>query len=328
MASLKDIALEAGVSVATVSTVLSGKADSVGIRQQTRKEVRRVAEELGYRPNLAARGLRTKRSYALGILLYNPRELIYSDLVAEIQALLPAQGYAGICSFWQTMDDARNAFRVVLDRGVDGLITCHDDLTLIPKGMPAVLFQNRHPDYDSVYRDAEPAMRRAVNYLLDLGHSRLGCLNVDRVKHEKTILSVLRKRGVSTAPFWTRTVQGLPADQGRCMEDILALPAAKRPTALICRNDTAAMYGMSVAGQHGIRVPQDMSFIGFDDVSMGTISNPPLTTLGVPADELANHLVDLMVRRLKTPDAPRRELALEQRLVVRHSCAPPNLRKS
>ena len=322
MVSLKDIALEAGVSVATVSTVLSGKADSVGIKALTRKNVRRVAEKLGYRPNLAARGLRTRRSYALGILMFNPRELIYSDLVAEIQALLPEQGYAGICSFWQTMDDAKDAFRVVLDRGVDGLITCHDDLSLIPKGMPAVLFQNRHPDYDSVSRDGEKAMRQAVKYLLGLGHKHLGCLSLDRAKHEKTIHSVLRDHGVEKVPFWTRKELGLPVDPRRCMDDILALPASKRPTALICGNDTIAMYGMSVAGQNGIRVPQDMSFIGFDDVSMGLISNPPLTTLGVPADELAKHLVELMVRRLKEPEASRRELLLDQRLVVRHSCAP------
>jgi DNA-binding LacI/PurR family transcriptional regulator len=323
MASLKDIALKAGVSVATVSTVLSGKADSVGIKQQTRKDVRRVAEQLGYRPNLAARGLRTKRSYALGILLFNPRELLYSDLVAEIQALLPAQGYAGICSFWQTMADAPDAFRVVLDRGVDGLITCHDDLSLIPKGMPAVLFENRHPDHDSVCRDGATAMRLAVNYLLDLGHTHLGCLSVDRAKHEGTIESVLRERGVKQEPFWTREIPRSLVDYGRCMDDILAQPAAQRPTALICRNDTIAMYGMSVAGQNGIRVPQEMSFIGFDDVSLGRISNPPLTTLGVPAEELARHLVDLMIRRLKDPDAPRQDLMLEPRLVVRHSCAPP-----
>lgn len=322
MVSLKDIALEAGVSVATVSTVLSGKADSVGIKALTRKNVRRVAEKLGYRPNLAARGLRTRRSYALGILMFNPRELIYSDLVAEIQALLPAQGYAGICSFWQTMDDAKDAFRVVLDRGVDGLITCHDDLSLIPKGMPAVLFQNRHPDYDSISRDGEKAMRQAVKYLLDLGHKHLGCLSLDRAKHEKTIHAVLQDHGVEKAPFWTRKDHSISVDHRRCMDDVLALPASKRPTALICGNDTIAMYGMSVAGQHGIRVPQDMSFIGFDDVSMGLISNPPLTTLGVPADELAKHLVELMVRRLKEPEAPRRELMLDQRLVVRHSCAP------
>jgi DNA-binding LacI/PurR family transcriptional regulator len=322
MVSLKDIALEAGVSVATVSTVLSGKSDSVGIKTLTRKKVQLIAERLGYRPNLAARGLRTKRTYTLGILLYNPRELIYSDLIAEIQALLPAQGYAGICSFWRTMEDAPDAFRVVLDRGVDGLITCHDDLTLIPKGMPAVLFQNRHPEYDSVTRNGESAMRQAVDYLLDLGHTHLGCLSLDRAKHEKTIDAVLRKRGVKTQPFWTRKEPGILADHAQCMDDILALSTAKRPTALICGNDTVAMYGMSVAGQHGIRVPQDMSFIGFDNVSMGLISNPPLTTLGVPADELARYLVDLMVHRLATPDAPRQEMLLEQRLVVRHSCAP------
>lgn len=327
MVSLKDIALEAGVSVATVSTVLSGKADSVGIKTLTRKKVQLIAERLGYRPNLAARGLRTRRTYTLGILLYNPRELIYSDLIAEIQALLPSRGYAGICSFWRTMEDAPDAFRVVLDRGVDGLITCHDDLSLIPKNMPAVLFSNRHPDYDSVTRNGATAMRQAVNYLLDLGHTHLGCLSLDRPKHEKTIESVLRERGVKKAPFWTRQEPGIPVDHRRCMEDVLALPPAKRPTALVCGNDTVAMYGMSVAGQNGIRVPQDMSFIGFDDVSMGLISNPPLTTLGVPADELGKLLVDLMIRRLTTPDAPRQELLLEQRLVVRHSCAPPHIRK-
>ncbi len=328
MASLKDIAREAGVSVATVSTVLSGKGRSVGLHEGTCEKVRRVAESLRYRPNLTARGLRTKRGYAIGLLFYNPRELLYAEILAEIHALLLPHGYAGICAFWNTMEEAKVAFNAVIGRGVDGLITSHDDLSLIPKGVPTVLLVQRHPDYDCVCGDRDQSMRDAVRYLLRLGHRRIGTLNLHRPWYEPVINAVLAEHGVRTPVVWTSPVGfDYRGSSVKGMTEILAYPPQKRPTALICRNDTVAMIAMSEAGRHGLRVPDDLSVIGFDGVTLGSISNPPLTSFGVPPIELAKHLVDLMVRRLHDPVAPRVEMLLAQRLMERGSCAPPASRQ-
>ncbi|NLL84689.1 MAG: LacI family transcriptional regulator, partial [Lentisphaerae bacterium] len=218
----------------------------------------------------------------------------------------------------------RTAFRAVLDRGVDGLISCHDDLTLLPDDIPVVLFQQRHPRCDSIVRDGETAMRRAVEYLLGLGHRKLGTVCLDRQRFEALINGVLGDHGVATPALWANSARKAHIDAARaCMGQILALPPAERPTALICRNDTTAMAVISTAGEHGLVVPRDFSVIGSDDVSLGAVTNPPLTTFGVPPAELARRLVDLLFRRLQEPAAPIKEYLLQQKLIERASCAQP-----
>ena len=324
MTSMKDIAAETGFSVPTVSAVLGGRAESLGIKPQTRERIRSAAARLNYRPNLTARGLRSRRTYSIGLLLYSPRELIYAEMLAEIQARLLAHGYAGICAFWNNMEEAPAAFRAVLERGVDGLISCHDDLSILPSHIPTVLFQQRHPKCDSIVRDGEESMRQAVNYLLDLGHDRLGTIYLDRKRFGALVEETLHERHITSAPLWTiGRHKDHTASVRDCLEQLFALPSDKRPTALICRNDTIAMTVISMVGARGMSVPRDFSVIGSDGVSLGELTNPPLTTLGVPPAELAKKLVDLLLRRLARPDAPVKELLLEQRLFERGSCAPP-----
>lgn len=323
MTTLKDIAGEAGFSVPTVSAVLGGRAEKLGIKAETRTRILKAAQRMNYRPNLAARGLRTRRTYTIGLMLHSPRELIYAEMLSEIQARLLAHGYAGICAFWNTLEEAQAAFRAVVDRGVDGLISCHDDLSLLPPDLPTVLFQQRHPSCDSIVRDGEDSMRRAVNYLVDLGHRRLGAIYLDRHRFESLVRGTLSERQVDIAPFWTVGRHKDHTESVRdCLAQFIALPSVRRPTAVICRNDTTAMTVISMAGAQGVVVPRDLSVLGSDGVSLGALTNPPLTTLGVPPAELARRLVELMLRRLARPDAPCKELLLKQRLIERSSCGP------
>jgi DNA-binding LacI/PurR family transcriptional regulator len=326
MTTLKDIAGEAGFSVPTVSAVLGGRAEKLGIKAETRTRILKAAQRMNYRPNLTARGLRTRRTFTIGLMLHSPRELIYAEMLSEIQSRLLAHGYAGICAFWKDMAEARAAFRSVLDRGVDGLISCHDDLTLLPNDIPTVLFQQRHPRYDSLVRDGDDSMRRAVNYLVDLGHRRLGTIYLDRRRFGELVRDTLRERGIDIEPFWTVGRHKDHTEAARdCLVQFFAQPPDRRPTAVICRNDTTAMTVISMVGANGLVVPRDLSVLGSDDVTLGALTNPPLTTLGVPPAELAKRLVDLLLRRLARPDAPVRELLLKQRLIERSSCSPPRV---
>lgn len=324
--SLNDIAKEAGVSTATVSLVLSGKASDFGIAKATRENVLKVARRLRYRPNLAARGLRKGRTYVVGLLFNNPRELIYAELLSCIQTELHHRGYAGICAFWETMSGAPEAFGSVIDRGVDALITSHDDLSLIPDSVPAVLLFQTDDRHDSVNRDGVAAMRLAAHHLLDLGHRRLGVVDLNRETHEALLADALRERDLDLAAYWTYDEDDVGYRDGvmRCMEEILSLPPDTRPTGLICRNDTAAMIAISEAGRRGLRVPHDLSVIGFDAVSMGAIANPPLTSVGVDPAELACRAVALLIRRLNDSDAPCERIVLQPELITRASCAPPS----
>ena len=325
MASIKEIADEVGVSIATVSVVLSGKADKFRIAEGTRAKIRDAAERVQYCPNLTARGLRTGRTYVLGLLFNSPLELIYAELLSHFHVQMHEHGYAGICAFWKTLSDAPDAFRSVLDRGVDGLITSHDDLTLIPNDVPAVLLFQRDGFHDSVNRDSGSAMRLAVHHLLDLGHRRLGVLNLARLTYEPLLRNALDQRGLQLEVRWiSDSDSDYLEGTRRCMARIMALPPETRPTALICRNDTAAMVTISEAGRRGIHVPHDLSVIGFDAVRMGEIANPPLTTVGVTPAELARQSAALMIRRLETPDADCHEVVLAPELIERTSCGPPS----
>jgi LacI family transcriptional regulator len=330
MISQRDIAKEAGVSVATVSTVLSNKFAALGISQATADRVRREARRLGYRPNLTASGLRTRKHYAIGLMFFNPSELLYGELMTALQARLTKRHYAGVSAFWHGPEDVALAFESVVARGVDGIITCHDDLSLIPEGIPVVAFEQDSPQRDCVCRDGGAAVLRALRYLLALGHRRLGMINMNREEQESGVLAETRKHRVEVTLMWVADVKrDYLAEARKAVEKLLDQPAPLRPTALICRNDTVAIQAMSVAGRLGLRIPADISILGFDNVSIGAMTNPPLTTLGVPPAELARHLVALMMRRLNTPEAPVQRIQLQKRLHIRESCAPPcsDLRK-
>ena len=324
MVSQRDIAEAVGVSVATVSTVLANKSAALGISEATAGRVRRAARQLGYRPNLTASGLRTRRHYAIGLMFFNPSELLYGELMTELQARLTACHYAGVCAFWHDEQDVGAAFESVVSRGVDGLITCHADSSVIPADMPAVTFEWQAPAWDSVVRDGPDAVLRGLRYLLSLGHRHIGMLNMNRDGHEREVVAEMRRQGVDEAPVWAANVRRNYLDESRrAVGRLLSAPPSTRPTALMCRNDTVAMMAMSVAGRLGLQIPGDLSVLGFDNVAIGAMANPPLTTLGIRPAELARQLVELMMRRLETPDATVKRIRLQKRLVIRDSCAPP-----
>ncbi len=322
MASQRDIAANLGVSIATVSTVLSGKYSDIGISDNTAVRVKREAKRLDYRRNLTASGLRTSKHYAIGLLLNNPSELLYAELLTELQAYLGEYNYAGVSAFWHSSADVAKAFESVISRGVDGIITCHHDLSMVPEGLPVVTFEKSHDGYDSLSRDREGAVREAFVFLHSLGHRHIGMVNMNRAENGKLVKSILKEFSDSPRLTWggdgTSSNYLIEARKGAVR--MLTTAPEKRPTALICRNDTVALQSISVAGSLGIAVPRDLSVIGFDNISIGKLANPPLTSLGTRPDRLARQLVDLMVRRLENPDAPIEHVQVEKPLIIRNSC--------
>lgn len=324
MASLQDVALATGLSTATVSLVMSNKSSQVGISKSTKERVRKMANELGYRPNLMARGLSTGQTYTIGLLFSSPRELIYSELLAEIQTLLRPYRYGGMCAFWEDEVSAAEAFSSVYQRGVDAIITSHNDMTLIPATMPTTLLFLQDELHDSVIYDRAIAMELIVQHLLELGHHKLGLVGLRPDIYEELLLAALGPRLPDVDLSWVYHPQPNYLEEGRiCLAKIFGLAAAQRPTALICRNDTMAMLAISEAGKIGLRVPHDISVIGRDAVFLGSLTNPPLSSVGVSPSELATQVVEVTLNRLRNPDAPRQNIVLTPKLYERASCAPP-----
>lgn len=318
--TIQDIANACGLSKTIVSYVLSN-APNCRISDANRKLIHKTVKKLGYRPNFAARSLSLKKYQTIGLLFHSIRNYVYTELLANIQKRLSASNYATIFDFWEAPEEPPKAFDAVLSRGVDGIITCHEDHSLIPPGMPAVLLHSSNPKYDSIVLERTESLREATNYLLDLGHRDIGTLCLTMESHGPIIRKCLQERGLKFDNSFVYGDHGYSEDGYKAMKKLLA--SSKRPTALICRNDTVAIGGIAAAGEAGMRLPEEMSFIGSDNIQLGRFSNPSLTSRGVDLDELAEKLVELMLRRLNTPDSEILAITMPQKLFIRNSTVPP-----
>lgn len=334
---IRDVAHAAGVSVTTVSHVLN-ETPHTRVNAETRDRVKAVAAELNYRPNRLARGLRTKTSGMIGLLT---EEIATTPHAGRI--ILGAQEAASRHNLTLVIinsplladaDARRDDVRALLDRQVDGIIyaTVFHDVVHPPRelvNVPAVLIgatdhAHRLP---SVVPDEEGGAVKAVGALLEAGHRRIGfTAGIEDVPATRG-----RRRGYDRA----LRAAGLPVD-----EDLVATAASEawggyeaahtllarpdRPTAIFCYNDRMAMGVYRATTELGLRIPQDVSIVGFDnqDPIAGSLF-PGLTTIGLPQYEMGAWAVDTLVVHLDgdAPDPPE-ELRLDCPVVVRSSVAP------
>ncbi len=320
-----DIAREAGTSVPTVCRVLAGRGEECGITPETARRVSEAAARLGYKPNLVARALRTKRHLTVGVLFHSTAEPLYAELVPAIQARLYARGYAAICGFWTDPEaEAASTIRAVIDHGVDGVITCHSPEQFsadIPERPPAVFFASDDPTCDTVTVNGAESLVDAVSFLVAKGHRRLALVDIphsyaDAILAPHLTLQVsLHGFDIDYASLDAPGAGGLEA----VVSHLAAMAPAKRPTGIVCRNDLVAVRLLALLAQAGLRVPDDVSVLGFDDTRLARWSSPPLTSSGAPVGKLADALVDTLFARLENPLAPPFHVVVPRVLNVRKS---------
>lgn len=324
-----DIAREADTSVPTVSRVLAGRGGEFGITPETSRRVQEAARLLGYKVNVAARALRTKRHLTVGVLFHSTSEPLYAELVPAIQARLYARGYAAICGFWTDPDaEAAATIRAVVDHGVDGVITCHEpgqlpaDISEMP---PTVFFAIDDPARDTVGVNGDESLVEAVSFLVAKGHRRLALVGIPR-SYADAILAPYPDLPVSLHGF-DIDYAALDAPGSGGLEAVVghlaAMAPAKRPSGVVCRNDLVAVRLLALLAQAGLRVPDDISVIGFDDTRLARWSSPSLTSSGAPVGKLADALVDTLFARLANPGAPPLHVVVPRVLNARGSTAAP-----
>ncbi|MFJ8816498.1 LacI family DNA-binding transcriptional regulator [Amycolatopsis thermoflava] len=337
--TMREVAARARVSVATVSLVLNGR-DGGRVKPELGRRVRKAAEELGYTPNLVARGLRTSETRTIGLL---------SDRVASTpfagQMLAGAQKTA-----WDSgrllllvdcagdADIEREAVQTLLQRNIDALIYASMyhrvvELPEVPGTLPLVLLDARPADERAdvawVVPDEAGGVRAAITELIEAGHTRIGyctdSVDVPAV-HERlrSFTDTLTAAGLPVDPaLISRVPDSNAADGQEAAARLLALPDP--PTALFCYNDRMAMGAYRAARQAGLRVPDDVSIVGFDDqehIADGLA--PGLTTVALPHYEMGVWAARQVLSRL-TEDEPGqpRQMRMPCRLVRRESVAPP-----
>ena len=333
--SLKDVALRAGVSVRTVSNVVN---DAPYVAPATRARVQAALAELDYRPNLAARTLRQGRSGLLGLVVPEIDSPYFGELAGLLADAAERRGATLVVD--QTRGDADRERRLLSGPSgqlVDGLLLSPwalspAEVAARPAGVPLVLLGERYDDADDhVGVDSVVAARAATAHLLSTGRRRVAALGLQPHLANQTALQrvtgyrqALADAGGGHDPALEVAVRRLHRTDGaEGMRRLLALPDP--PDAVFCFTDELALGAMRVAWELGVRVPDDVALVGFDDVEDGRWSRPSLSTVSPDKAVLAEVAVDRLLERIGGEGGPARSTTTPHALVVRESSAvsPP-----
>jgi LacI family transcriptional regulator, galactose operon repressor len=330
--TIREIADRAGVSIATVSRVLNGRGD---VSDETRELVSRVIQENGYTANRSARGLSGGRTGLVGVLVPLLFPAYFAGLLAgaaeafgeqDLQIVLsPTQGeHDREVSVLERLHGLTDGALIILpEESSDELARLLDSGYLFVVLDPLMQLDDRIPSVSAAHTSGAG---QAVRHLLQLGHRRIGHIagpsgwvaTEDRLRGYHAALGAA---GILPDP--KLTLEALPEiDAGReASEQLLDLP--EPPTAIFCFNDNIAIGAIQAARARGLRVPEDVSVVGFDDVEHATIVTPALTTVRQPLAEMGRTAVSLLIRLLERQRFETLHVELATRLVVRDSTAPP-----
>lgn len=327
MATIVDVARRAAVAPATVSNVIWGKRP---VSAETSRRVRAAIEELGYRPNLVARGLVQQRTNTLGLLLQKLSNPFYTEVAQEVERIVRAAGYH--LFLMSTGDDAamdRTYLEALLGRQIDGLLVAAGsarlaDVEAVVRGrVPSVVLaeEEGHPasSMPAIAIDFGHAGVLAARHLLDLGHRRLGVVpelpfHQDRLDG---FCRALAAAGIEMPGGYVRGGASTVESGYAAAAALLDLP--ERPTAIFATNDLMALGALEAAADAGLRVPDDLSVVGLDDIMLASHVRPALTTVAVPKQRLAAEATELLLRLIEHAEQTSTRRMLQPHLVIRRS---------
>lgn len=302
-----DVAARAGVDVSVVSRVLS-KDPALRVREQTRAEVLRAVEELDYRPNLLARGLRTSRSQMIGLVLPDFTNPVFASIIAGAERAASALDLVLVVATTASGAAAERQQDLVLSGGrldallIAGASATRDVRPLMASGVPSLLVNRWAADVDRfAIVDYGLATRIAVEHLASLGHQRIGHLaGLDDIepsqRRQVAYLSAMEDAGLMTRPDW---VARFPLTfEGGAAGFRTLCDSAQRPTAIVTDSVAPALGAIEQARRNGIRIPDDISIVGVNDIDLLEWTHPGLTTVRTPLEQLG----ELAVRAVVSAD--------------------------
>ncbi|WP_028534779.1 LacI family DNA-binding transcriptional regulator [Paludibacterium yongneupense] len=331
MATMKQVAQRAGVSVSSVSHVLNGtRFVSLDAKQRIEEAMR----ELSYVPSAVARSLKHHVTHTLGMMIPNNSNPYFAEVIRCIEGRCFAAGYnVVLCN---SDDDPRKQsvyLRVLMEKRVDGLIVMSsgdsDDLPDLIRGagIPLVLVDRStaSTECDIVSVDHEAGGYLAARHLLELGHRRIACiagpeaLPSTRLREEGW-RRAMREAGLAPEPEQLERGNFSSASGLQAMENLLA--RVNPPSAVFACNDLMAIGALCSAHRRGLTIPDDLSIIGFDDIELSAFMCPPLTTVAQPKQQIGALAVELLFERLHHLRSEPCSRLLQATLVERGSCAP------
>ncbi len=330
MATLRDVARRAGVSIATVSYVLNGTRP---VSPEVEARVWEAVATLRYRPNRLARGLRRKRTHVLGLIVPDSANPFFAEIARGLEDLSFAHDYSVIlCNSDGDPVKEQRYLGVLIEQQVDGIALVSACATpvhlavLRERGIPFVVVDRDLPglEADCVLADNFQGGYLATRHLLERGHQRIACIagpsdltpSADRARG---YWKAMEEAGIEPLKIWIRRGDFRAESGYHVARDFLSLPPAIRPTAIFACNDLMAIGAMRAIGEAGLSIPHDIALVGFDDIVLASYVIPPLTTVAQPTYEMGRLAGELLLRRIQTRSGPSARYLLPVRLIVRHS---------
>jgi LacI family transcriptional regulator len=332
MATIKDVAAIAGISYTTVSHVLNRTRP---VSDEVRKKVEAAIAQLDYVPSAVARSLKAKSTATIGLLIPNGINPYFAELARGIEDYCERNGFCVIlCNSDDNLDKQRSYLRVLLEKRVDGLIVSSvgggdslvESLSAVRTPMVIVDRDLENISADLVRIDHELGAYLATSHLLELGHRHIACIcgpaetSVARMRlagyHR-----AMHEAAIEVPESWVveSDFTGPSGYRAAC-----SLLEGERPTAIFAANDMVGIGVLRAAAERNVRVPADLSVIGFDDIQMSQYVYPALTTVGQSILQLGERAAEVLLRRISTRgDSPVQRLIVAPSIVLRESTAPP-----
>jgi len=329
--SLKDLAAYLGCSAATVSFVINRAPAADSIPQRTKDKILAAAAKFNYRPNLLARSLRTQRSFIVGVIVPEVSEGYEAAVLSGIEDHLMERDYFYFVASHRHRDDRiEKCAQLLLERNVDGLIAVDTPCRKI-FGFPVVSVSGNHhsPGTTKVNLDHDLAAEFALGHLAELGHRKIALIKGQKFSSDTEIRwnAIRRAMEKMRLPFSERCSVQLvgssptPEVGYRATQRLLA--SGERFTALFAFNDISAIGAIQALREAGIRVPEDVSVMGFDDIQSAAYQNPGLTTVRQPLRRMGEIAAEALLKRISEPASTGgNTITVEPELVIRGTTAP------
>lgn len=329
--SLKALARHLGLSPTTLSLVLNESPQAASIPEETKKRIFDAARELKYRPNYLARSLRVQKTNTVGVIVPELSDGYSAMVLNGVESALTTAEYFYLTASHLHKEDLLEKLpRVLIERQVEGIIAVDTPIRFTPT-IPVVNVSG-HDAIDGVTNvvlNHEHAAELGIGHLYNLGHRRIAAIkgqefSSDTLIRWQTINAAAAKRGIPIAPDLTVQLLGdspSPEVGYSAMKALLA--TGERFTAVFAFNDVSAIGAIRALGEMGLRVPSDVSVLGFDDIYAAAFHNPALTTIRQPLFEMGSIAAKTLLERLSTGsngDVPR-EVRVEPTIIVRQSTA-------
>jgi LacI family transcriptional regulator len=334
--SLNDIATKLGVSKTLVSFVLNGKGKEFRINEEICKKVQETAREMNYQPNRLAQGLRTGKTNTIGLIIADIANPFFGFLGREIEQEAAKSGYRIIfCSSDENPEKSKQQIAMLQQSQVDGFIISppmysgDQVLALVRNNIPLVLIDRFFPEIDSNYvgiNNSEAAYI-ATNHLVRLGRKRIACISVNKDMINMRERTEGYKRALLDA--------GLPVDENlvkiltfshdnkelvKALKDLFGKKEVRKADAILFSTSKLGIMGIEFISSLGLKIPEDIAVVSFDDPDAYKICVSPVTVVNQPLKDIGKTAVQVLLNKIRHPEAKSQQIILKTEFIIRKSC--------